>query len=956
MIRARLGNGLRVLVDERPECARVAVGVHYGVGFRTEPPGWEGFAHLFEHLMFRGSRHLPIGAFFPEVYAVGGQAGGHTHQDYTEFFQIVPAPVLREALFREADRMRAPAFTPDSIAEQLAGVAVEIRAMTVDRPYGGFPWPLLPAVLFRTHANAHDGYGDVARLARVTPEDCYAFFHRWYTPSNAVLTISGGVTAAGALALADELFGDIPDRPVTVPDTREPPPGERRWLSCGEPGVRRTAVALGAVLPDPLRELPRYLAYQVLASMLPRRLDRPGVDTACGFFDPLDALAPDTLVITALLAGRDRPASFPADVDQALRRLSTDEELAADLDRSVAGLVAAHHRRHAEPAARCRALGRWEVLFGRPELLDQLPALWRSTEPQALRAAAADLAETPWAIVEMTPADRRTRPAPPTLPTERTPQPDSVPSAGRFSHFGPADPAGQLGFAEWLPPGAPTRVASGPVGPPDARRSRPVPDTGRHPTSARWPALARRLSRQPTERRPLSERSNAGDRHPGRPNAGDRHPGRPNAGDPVSGRSPARGPKPGRRPLRAELLDQPNGDGRLVALPDPRATLTQLRVRWPLGAAGIAAPGGAHLLAARLPSVSGAKSKVEAFGGTLELATDGQWLDLIGDAPAGRLRHWLAAFADLLAAPAPPPDHFPPSDHPPPPDHPPLSDHPPPDRPPPRDHPPVAELSAFALADVAWRRCRLSPEPAGVIEGLAQLVAPGAVAVLVSAADPAEVAAAVEDVLGARGFDLGAGRAPMPGPDVAPPVLAVPRAAPAEDHLTLYRVHPEIRYADPARYLATGVLGGSYQARLSAGGGRDYQAYCGRDGFLGAGRCYVRAVVRPGMLGPAAKDIAGRIAGLVTDPPGSAEIASVRRYCAAQALSLTDAPAALADALGQALAWGAAVDSVTGLSERLAEVTDAEVVRACAELFGTEPPRAVTVGPGQADEVARALS
>ena len=118
--------------------------------------------------MFRGSVSLPGGRFYDHVHRLGSRANGTTHQDYTDYFQVAPAEALEQALFAEADRMRAPLFTEHHLAEQLAGVADEIHGATTDRPYGGLPWPLLPGVLFSRHANAHDGYGDPVTLAKTT--------------------------------------------------------------------------------------------------------------------------------------------------------------------------------------------------------------------------------------------------------------------------------------------------------------------------------------------------------------------------------------------------------------------------------------------------------------------------------------------------------------------------------------------------------------------------------------------------------------------------------------------------------------------------------------------------------------------------------------------------------------------------------------------------------------------
>ncbi|MER6198968.1 insulinase family protein [Streptomyces sp. NPDC001586] len=418
MHRFTLPNGLRVLLAPSHRHPRVAVAVHYGVGFRSEPPGREGFAHLFEHLMFQGSEQLTGGEFYDRIHRLGGSANGTTHQDYTDYYQAVPASALDGALFAEADRMRAPLFTEEALAEQLEGVALEIHGTTVERPYGGFPWPLLPAVLYRSYANAHDGYGDAERLRAATVADCRAFFAEHYAPGNAVLTLAGGFDAAEARALVERHFGDIPGRPVPArPDLRERAPEADRWAYGTEPGVPATAVALGYRLPDPARDLAGYLAHTVLARLLRATGARGGggpVETSCGFFGPLDALAPETLVVTGLLPPDTAPERFVERVDAGLAHWAEPGAPGHGeaVRTAVRDLALDHVRRHDDLQTRARALGRLELLFGRPGLLAELPDLLADVGPAEVAGAARALRGTARAVLVLTPGPERTRPAP----------------------------------------------------------------------------------------------------------------------------------------------------------------------------------------------------------------------------------------------------------------------------------------------------------------------------------------------------------------------------------------------------------------------------------------------------------------------------------------------------------------------------------------------------------------
>ncbi|UQX01774.1 insulinase family protein [Streptomyces sp. RerS4] len=398
--RLTLGNGLRVLIDTTSAGGLTAVSVHYGVGFRSEPEGRAGVAHLLEHMMFEGSERFPDRAYFTDLMAGGGSAEGTTHQDYTDYVHVVPTAALERALAAEADRMRAPRFTPDSLTEQLTGIEAEIRAAVHDAPLGGLPWPLLPALLYDRWANAHDGYGDLPNLARLTHEDCADFFRAHYAPGNAVLTVSGADDPEEVAALVERHFAAVPAGSAR-PDAAHRPVLAEPPLTTDRMSVRTVrgggAVCLGYRLPDPATDLDGYLARLVVA----RLLAVPPVDAGCGFFAPLDALDPDALVITVPATDENGVRAALHRVDDALRALAdaSDTEV-----RQAAGRLADDHlRAHHGPGPRARALGRLEILFGEPGLLDELPARLRALAPGRVRAAAGALADDHRAVLALLP-------------------------------------------------------------------------------------------------------------------------------------------------------------------------------------------------------------------------------------------------------------------------------------------------------------------------------------------------------------------------------------------------------------------------------------------------------------------------------------------------------------------------------------------------------------------------
>jgi predicted Zn-dependent peptidase len=404
------------------------VGVHYGVGFRAEGPGQEGFAHLFEHLMFEGSESVPRGAFRGRVYEVGGIVNGTTHQDYTDYYQVVPEPFLERALFHEADRMRAPSFTRAALDAQLEEVGAEITRAMAGRPFGGLPWPLLPGVMFTDHANAHDGYGDVARLATVTPDDCAAFFHDHYAPGNAVLTVAGAFDPERALRLVERHFGDIPPRPwKEAAGTGEALPDRDRLACHTEPDVPALAVALGYRLPDPGTDLPGYAAHMVLARLLEESGDglagASSFSTGCGFFAPLDARDPDALVLSAALPP-DADADRLIDAVRDTCRVWAEQGAPPDTPDAASAAADEYQEHHGSLGEYGRALGRMEILFGRFERVGEVPRLLEAVAPGAVQEAAKALAAVPVSALVIGPGPTRTRPAPP--------------SAAAFPSTGPA--------------------------------------------------------------------------------------------------------------------------------------------------------------------------------------------------------------------------------------------------------------------------------------------------------------------------------------------------------------------------------------------------------------------------------------------------------------------------------------------------------------------------------------
>jgi predicted Zn-dependent peptidase len=412
--RMTLDNGLRVVLSPDPSSGVVGVSVHYDVGFRSEPQGRTGFAHLFEHLMFQGSESLPKLEHFRIVQSSGGIFNGSTHTDYTDYFEVLPSEALERGLFLEADRMRAPKITAENLANQVDVVSEEIRLNVLNRPYGGFPWIDLPPVLFDSFANAHNGYGDFVDLQAATVADCADFFERYYTPANAVLTVCGGFDPDTAAELITAHFADVPYRPAPIrPSFAEPWPTSVRRAERVDPLAPAPALAVGWRLPDPVTDLPGYLAHVLLGTVLSvgesSRL-QSGLIAERGLATevwagpgimggPLDARDPDIFVLGAIHQPAVTADTVIEASDEMIGRLATDGPTDDEVLAAGARFTASLYRENDSIGARTRSLGCLELLHGRAELLSEIPALVAAVGPDDITAAAASLTPDARAIL-----------------------------------------------------------------------------------------------------------------------------------------------------------------------------------------------------------------------------------------------------------------------------------------------------------------------------------------------------------------------------------------------------------------------------------------------------------------------------------------------------------------------------------------------------------------------------
>ncbi len=395
-----LANGLRVIVAPDHLAPVVAVNLWYVVGSRHEQPGRTGFAHLFEHFMFQGSRHVTKAEHFSLIQAAGGVNNATTYFDRTNYFETLPSHQLDLALWLEADRMATllDALDQENLDNQREVVKNEKRQSYDNRPYGSFYEKLMAAVFPVEHPYHHTSIGSMEDLDAATVDDVVAFFKAWYAPNNCVLSIVGDVDEEAAHAAAARYFGPIPANLGIVqppPDAVAPQIGvEAREVVAD--AVPLTRVYLGFRCPpfgstefDALE-----VASQILAggrgSRLYRRLVRertiaqdvtafglPLVDGA-SFFGGWVTVRPDS----------DDEAceeAFLAELQRLIDEPVTDDELArarALIEAAELGALG-----HVEEVA--DRLSMYAALFDRPQLVNEQLGRYLAVTAEQIQAVAA---------------------------------------------------------------------------------------------------------------------------------------------------------------------------------------------------------------------------------------------------------------------------------------------------------------------------------------------------------------------------------------------------------------------------------------------------------------------------------------------------------------------------------------------------------------------------------------
>ena len=203
-----LDNGLRVLVHEDKSTPMAVINVLYDVGARDEDPEKTGFAHLFEHLMFGGSKNIPV--YDEPLQVAGGENNAYTTNDLTNYYCQLPAENIETAFWLESDRMLKLAFSKKSLEVQRKVVCEEFKEHYINKPYGDV-WHKLRTLVYTTHPYKWMTIGaSLKHVEDATLQDVKDFFKKHYNPANAILTVAGNINIAQVKELAEKWFAPIP--------------------------------------------------------------------------------------------------------------------------------------------------------------------------------------------------------------------------------------------------------------------------------------------------------------------------------------------------------------------------------------------------------------------------------------------------------------------------------------------------------------------------------------------------------------------------------------------------------------------------------------------------------------------------------------------------------------------------------------------------------------------------
>jgi zinc protease len=369
----KLANGLQVLTVETHSSPTVSVQVWYHVGSREDPPGRSGFAHLFEHMMFKSTEYLRAEQFDRLTEDVGGSNNASTGNDVTEYHEVVPSNYLETLLWAEAERMQNLKVDEANFKSERAVVEEEYRQRVLASPYGRF-FNRIAAVSYVEHPYKRPGIGNIEDLEASSLADVVEFHKRHYRPDNATLIVAGDFDEKQLDGWIDKYFGAVPKPATPLPrfEATEPPWPRDRAASLAGPQVPLPAIAITWLAP-PVTS-PDAAALQIAAAVLASgessRLNqslvyRQRIATSAGFSTDL-RVGPGLLIAYAIAAGGKPTAELTSALLAEITRLATTPPTPAELAKVKTQIVTDAFISRQTPLGLASALGDAAVLEGNP--------------------------------------------------------------------------------------------------------------------------------------------------------------------------------------------------------------------------------------------------------------------------------------------------------------------------------------------------------------------------------------------------------------------------------------------------------------------------------------------------------------------------------------------------------------------------------------------------------------
>lgn len=364
-----LANGLQVIAQPDRTSATVAVQVWYRVGGKDDPPGRSGFAHLFEHMMFKSTRYMKSEQFDRLTEDVGGDNNAFTAEDVTAYHSVVPSNHLERLLWAEAERMAHLAVDDANFKSERAVVQEEFRQRVLADPYGLLFNAIAPNA-FDVHPYKRPVVGSIEDLDAATVDDVRAFHVTFYRPDNATLIVAGDFETARLDEWVDRYFGALrrPSTPIPRVSAQEPPRTQGREVDLHAPNVPLPAVMLLWQAPNARHADSAALdvAQALLGAGESSRLNeslvyRQRIAQTAGFDVSLYADA-GTLSAYAIAAGKTAPQQLVAPLMHEIERLARAPIAAAEMDKVKTRLLTAALASRQTPSGRAMALG-WSVIL-----------------------------------------------------------------------------------------------------------------------------------------------------------------------------------------------------------------------------------------------------------------------------------------------------------------------------------------------------------------------------------------------------------------------------------------------------------------------------------------------------------------------------------------------------------------------------------------------------------------